>query len=125
VPNAAKPLGLVDDGAVGWTGSYVHYIWQKPKKKRKLKVTQRRDEEALSSDKPYKLKEKIDDMMSMPSEGLQEEPTTTQEGMPSSTTANGTGMRKTSSKNKNKKTKKQKKTFFLTSQMLTTDMPHG
>jgi len=42
----------------------------------------------LSSDGPYKLEEKIDDMVSMPSEGPQEEPTTTtKEGMPSGTTA--------------------------------------
>ena len=25
-PKITEPLGLVDDGAVGWTGSYVHYI---------------------------------------------------------------------------------------------------
>ena len=49
-------------------------------------MTQRREEEALSSDKPYKLEEKIDDMASMPSEGPQEGPTT-QDGMLSGTTA--------------------------------------
>jgi len=66
-----------------WMGSYVHYIQWKPKKKKKLKVTQRREEEALSSDEPYELKENIDDVVSMPLEGLQEEPTTTtQDGMP-------------------------------------------
>jgi len=26
VPKITEPLGLVDDGAVGWMGSYVHYI---------------------------------------------------------------------------------------------------
>jgi len=25
-PNVTEPLGLVDDGAVGWMGLYVHYI---------------------------------------------------------------------------------------------------
>ena len=25
-PKTTEPLGPVDDGAVGWTGSYVHYI---------------------------------------------------------------------------------------------------
>ena len=41
----------------------------------------------LFSDEPYELKEKIDNMASTPSEGPQEEPTTTKEGMPSGTTA--------------------------------------
>jgi len=49
-------------------------------------VTQRK-EEALSSDKPYKLEEKIDDVVSMLLEGPQEEPTTTQDGTPLGTTA--------------------------------------
>jgi len=54
-------------------------------------VTQRK-EEALSSDKPYELEEKIDDVASMPLEGPQEEPTTTQEGTPSGTTADDVPM---------------------------------
>jgi len=92
-PNDARPLGPVDDGAVGWMGSYVHYIWQKPKKKKKkLKATQRREEDVLSSDKPYELKEKINDMVSTPSEGPQEEPRTTKEGTPSGTTADNVPM---------------------------------
>jgi len=91
-PNIARPLGPVDDGAVGWMGSYAHYIWQKPKKKRKLKATQRREEDVLSSDEPYKLKEKINDVVSMLSEGPQEEPTTTKEEMQSGTTANNIPM---------------------------------
>jgi len=36
-------------------------------------------------DEPYKLKEKIDDVVSMPSEGPQEGPTTTQNGTLSGT----------------------------------------
>ena len=72
---------------MGWTGLYVHYIWRKPKKKRKSKATQRREEEALSSDEPYELEEKIDDVASTPSEGPQEEPTTTQDRTPLGTTA--------------------------------------
>jgi len=91
-PNIAEPLGLVDDRAVEWMGLYAHYIWRKPKKKRKSKATQRREEEALSSDEPYELEEKIDDVASTPSEGPQEEPTTTQEGMLSGTTANDVPM---------------------------------
>jgi len=93
-PKITKPLGLVNDGVVGWMGLYVHYIQQKPKKKRKSKVTQRREEEALSSDKPYELKEKINDMASTPLEGPQEGPTTTtiQDGMPSGRTANNIPM---------------------------------
>jgi len=50
-----------------------------------LKATQRREEDELSADEPYKLEEKINDMASMPSEGPQEGPTTTQDGMPSGT----------------------------------------
>jgi len=38
-PKITEPLGPVDDGVVGWMGSHVYYIRQKPKKKRKLKVT--------------------------------------------------------------------------------------
>jgi len=34
----------------------------------------------LSSDEPYKLKEKIDEAASMPTEGPQEEPSSTKEG---------------------------------------------
>jgi len=45
-----------------------------------LKATQRREEDELSADKPYELKEKINDMASMLSEGPQEGPTTTQNG---------------------------------------------
>ena len=52
----------------------------------------KREEDALSSDKPYELKEKIDDVASMPLEGPQEKPTTTKEGMPSGTTANNIPM---------------------------------
>ena len=56
-------------------------------------MTQRREEEALSLDKPYKLKEKIDDMASTLSEEPQEGPTTTtQDGTPSGTTANDVPM---------------------------------
>jgi len=87
-----SPLGLVDDGVVGWMGSYVHYIQQKPRKKRKLKVTQRREEEALSSDEPYKLKEKIDKAASMLMEGPQEEPSSTKEGTSPGTTADDVPM---------------------------------
>ena len=92
-PKITELLGLVDDGAVGWTGSYVHYIQQKPKKKRKSKVTQRREEDTLSSDKPYKLKEKINDMVSMPLEGpTTTTTTTTQDRMLPGTTANDVPM---------------------------------
>ena len=38
-PKIAEPLGLVDDGAVGWMGSHVYYIQKKPMKKRKSKAT--------------------------------------------------------------------------------------
>ena len=57
-------------------------------------MTQRKEEEALSSDEPYELKEKINDVVSMPSEGPQEGPTTTatQDGMPLGTTANDVPM---------------------------------
>ena len=58
-------------------------------------MTQRREEEALSSDKPYKLKEKINDVASTPLEGPQEGPTTTtttQDRMPSGTTADDVPM---------------------------------
>jgi len=48
-------------------------------------VTQRREEDELSTDEPYKLEEKIDDLVSMLSEGPQEGPTTTQNGTPSGT----------------------------------------
>ena len=58
VPKITKPLGLVDDGVVGWTGLHVYYIQQKPKKKRKSKATQRREEDTLSVDEPYELEEK-------------------------------------------------------------------
>jgi len=74
--------------AVGWMGSHVYYIQQKPRKKRKLKATQRREEEALSSDEPYELEEKIDKAASMPTEGPQEEPSSTKEGTSPGTTAN-------------------------------------
>ena len=57
-PKITKPLGPVDYGVVGWTGLHVYYIQQKPKKKRKSKVTRRREEDKLSMDEPYKLKEK-------------------------------------------------------------------
>jgi len=109
VPKITKPLGLVNDGAVGCMGSYVHYIWQKPKKK-KSKATWRKEEEALSSDEPYKLKETINDIASTPLEGPQEEPTTAQEGMPPGTTADNVpveqGWGRPHQKNK-------KKLFFL------------
>ena len=62
-------------------GLYVHYIQQKPKKKKKLKVTQRGEEDALSSDEPYELKEKTDKAASTLTEGPQEEPASTKEGM--------------------------------------------
>jgi len=45
----------------------------------------------LSSDEPYKLKEKIDDVVSMPSEGPQEGPTT-QDQMLSGTAGNDVPM---------------------------------
>jgi len=78
-PKITKPLSLVDDGVVGWMGSHVYYIQRKPKKKRKSKVTQRREEEALSSDEPYELEEKIDDCGEYHCQkGPQEGPTTTQ-----------------------------------------------
>jgi len=59
-----------------------------------LRATQRREEEALSSDEPYELKEKIDNMASTLSEGPQEGPTTTtmQDGMPLGTTADNVPM---------------------------------
>jgi len=68
-------------------GLYVHYICQKPnKKKKKSKATQRREEDALSSDEPYKLKKIINKAASMPTEGPQKEPSSTKEetmsGMP-------------------------------------------
>ena len=50
-------------------------------------MTQRREQEALSLDEPYELEEKINDVASMLLEGPQEGPTTTQDGMPSGTTA--------------------------------------
>jgi len=46
-----------------------------------LKATQRREEYALSSDEPYELKEKIDEAASTLTEGPQEEPSSTKEGM--------------------------------------------
>jgi len=58
----------------------------KPRKKRKSKVTQRREEKALSSDKPYKFEEKIDKAASMLMEGPQEEPSSTKEGTSLGTT---------------------------------------
>jgi len=48
-------------------------------------VTRRREEDELFVDKPYELEEKINDVVSMLSEGPQEGPTTTQDGMPSGT----------------------------------------
>ena len=68
------------------------------KKKKKLKVTQRREEDVLSSDKPYELKEIINEAASKPTEGPQEEPSSTKEGMTLGTPTNGTRVRKTSSK---------------------------
>jgi len=91
-PKITEPLGLVDNRAVGWTGSHVYYIQRKPKKKRKSKETQRREEEALFLDELYKLEEKINDIVSMPSEGHQEGPTTTQDEMPLGTTADNVPM---------------------------------
>jgi len=55
-------------------------------------VTQRREEEALSTDEPYKLEEKINDVVSTLSEGPQEGPTTTQDRTPSGTTNNNIPM---------------------------------
>jgi len=43
-------------------------------------VTQRREEDALPSDEPYELKEKIDKAASMLTEGPQEEPSSAKEG---------------------------------------------
>jgi len=57
-----------------------------------LKATQRKEEEALSSDRPDELEEKINDIASTPSEGPQEEPITTQEGTLPGTTANNVPM---------------------------------
>jgi len=57
-----------------------------------LKATRRREENKLSADEPYELKEKIDDVVSMPSEGPQEGPTTTQNGTPSGTADNDVPM---------------------------------
>jgi len=37
----------------------VYYIQRKPKKKRKSKATQRREEDELSVDEPYELEEKL------------------------------------------------------------------
>jgi len=62
-------------------GLHVYYIQRKPKKKRKSKVTRRREEDELSMNEPYELEEKINDMVSTPLEGPQEGPTTTQNGM--------------------------------------------
>ena len=42
----------------------------------------------LFSDEPYELEEKIDSITSMPTEGLQEEPPSTTEGMMSGTPTN-------------------------------------
>ena len=65
----------------------------------------------LSSDEPYKLKEKIDEAASMPTEGPQEEPSSTKEGEEDLI-------------RKKAKTKTKTETFN-TSQILTIDMPHG
>jgi len=46
----------------------------------------------LSSDEPYKLKEKIDKAATMLIKGLQEEPSSTREGMLPGTTANDVPM---------------------------------
>jgi len=46
----------------------------------------------LSSDKPYKLEEKINKAASMPMEGPQEEPSSTKEGMLPGITANDVPM---------------------------------
>jgi len=62
-------------------GLHVYYIQRKPKKKRKSKVTRRREEDELSMNEPYELEEKINDMVSTPLEGPQEGPTTTQDGI--------------------------------------------
>jgi len=70
-------------------GLYVHYMQQKPKKKkRKLKVTQRREEDVLFSNEPYKLKEKINKAASTLTEGPQEEPSPAKEGTMLGTTDN-------------------------------------
>ena len=46
----------------------------------------------MSSDEPYKLKEKINEAASMPTEGPQEEPLSTKEGTSPGTTANNVPM---------------------------------
>ena len=51
-------------------------------------MTQRREEDKLSADEPYKLEEKIDNVASTLSEGPQEGPTTTQDGTLSGTADN-------------------------------------
>jgi len=58
-------------------------------------VTQRREEEALSSDEPYELEEKINkaaNMLITVMEGPQEEPSSTKEGTFLGTTANDVPM---------------------------------
>jgi len=92
-PKNTRPLGPVDDEVLGWMGLYVHYIQQKPKKKKKKsKATQKREEDALSSDKPYELKEIIDEAASMLTEGPQEEPSSTKEEMLSGMPTNNVPM---------------------------------
>jgi len=99
-------------------GLYVHYIWQKPKKKRKSKATQRREEEVLSSDKPYELEEKMDEAASTPIEGPQEEPSPAKEGMSLGTTADNVPMEQGWGRPHWKKKK------LYTSQTLTINMLH-
>jgi len=57
-----------------------------------LKATRRREEDELFTDEPYELEEKIDNVMSTPSEVPQEGPTTTQNGTPSGTADNDVPM---------------------------------
>jgi len=127
VPKIAEPLGPVDDGAVGWIRSYAHYIWWKPKKKRKLKATWRREEEATvlrwaiwaQRKNWWRGKYTIGRAPEEPTNNTR--PECHQAQLPMMYQWN----RDEEDLIEKKKKKKKKKTFCITSQTSTTNMPRG